>query len=389
MKKILRIVITGGPCGGKTSALGEITKTFKEQGFTIFVVNEAATELINDGIKPFGNENDRQELIDFQRIVLEEQLAKEKTRDMAANYCKNENVIILYDRGVLDNRAYLTDEEFKMLIDEKKITEAEILHRYDLVLHLVTAADGKEEYYVKSAVRTETVEEARQKDRRTMESWSNHPNLKIIGNDTLFDEKIKKAVNSIREFLGENEVIEQEKYKVEQSGIDFAILANYLSVHLLKEEIQQFVKNYNDNEDELYRKSTINGSSYYTCTKMKYNDKGPRTTMIKNITEEEYLDNLEKAEGKEITKTRYNFIHNGERYRMDFYNAPANLITLERDITSKNKKELPPFINEDNITVITNDKDFSDANICNVINEAREEAEVKKLHKKLNIKESK
>ena len=122
---------------------------------------------------------------------------------------------------------------------------------------------------------------------------------------------------------------------------------------------------------------------------MKYNDKGPRTTMIKNITEEEYLDNLEKAEGKEITKTRYNFIHNGERYRMDFYNAPANLITLERDITSKNKKELPPFINEDNITVITNDKDFSDANICNVINEAREEAEVKKLHKKLNIKESK
>lgn len=388
-KKILRIVITGGPCGGKTSALGEITKTFREQGFTVMSVNEAATELIDDGVKPFGNDNDKLELIDFQRVVLEEQLAKEKTRDFAAKACKNDKVIILYDRGILDNRAYLKDEEFKMLIDEKNITEAEILSRYDLVIHLVTAADGKEEYYERTRVRTETIEEARQKDRRTMESWSNHPNLKIIGNDTLFDEKIKKAVNSIREFLGENEVIEQEKYKIEIPGIDYSILANFLSVHLLKEEIQQFVKKYSNNEDELYRKSTIDGSSYYTCTKMKYNDNGPRTTMIKNITEEEYLDNLAEEQGKEITKTRYNFIYNGERYRMDFYHDPANLVTLERDITSKHKKSLPPFINKDNITVITNDRDFSDANICNVINEVREKVEVRKLHKKLNIKESK
>ena len=252
--KILRIVITGGPCGGKTSALGEITKTFREQGFTVMSVNEAATELIDDGVKPFGNDNDKLELIDFQRVVLEEQLAKEKTRDYAAKACKNDKVIILYDRGILDNRAYLKDEEFKMLIDEKNITEAEILSRYDLVIHLVTAADGKEEYYERTRVRTETIEEARQKDRRTMESWSNHPNLKIIGNDTLFDEKIKKAVNSIREFLGENEVIEQEKYKIEIPGIDYSILANFLSVHLLKEEIQQFVKKYSNNEDELYRK---------------------------------------------------------------------------------------------------------------------------------------
>ena len=389
MKEILRIVITGGPCGGKTSALGEISKTFRELGYTVFVVNEAATELINDGIKPFGNENDRQELINFQRIVLEEQLAKEKTRDMAAKGCKNDKVIILYDRGILDNRAYLKDEEFKMLIDEKKITEAEILSRYDLVIHLVTAADGKEEYYERSIVRTETIEEARQKDRRTMESWSNHPNLKIIGNDTLFDEKIKKAVNSIREFIGENEVIEQEKYKIEIPGIDYSILANFLSVHLLKEEIQQFVKSYNNNEDELYRKSTIDGSSYYTCTKMKYNDNGPRTTMIKNITEEDYQNNLRAVQGKEITKTRYNFIYNGERYRMDFYHDPANLVTLERDITSVNKKELPPFINKDCVTLITNDRDFSDANVCNVINEVRENNEAKKLLKKLSIKENK
>ena len=74
---------------------------------------------------------------------------------------------------------------------------------------------------------------------------------------------------------------------------------------------------------------------------------------------------------------------------MDFYHDPANLVTLERDITSSKKKDLPPFIDKDKITVITNDRDFSDANICKVINQVREKNEVKTLHKKLSIKENK
>lgn len=388
-KKILRIVITGGPCGGKTTAIEEITKLFREQGYTVLSVNESATELINDGVKPFGSDSDRLKLIDFQRIVLEEQLAKEKTRDMAAGYCSNDKVVILYDRGILDNRAYITDEEFKSLIDEKNITEAEILHRYDLVLHLITAADGKEEYYTtaNNKARTETPKEAIEKDRRTMEAWSTHPNQKIVGNDTLFDEKMKKVVNLIRDFLGENEVVDQEKYKIEVSGIDYATLSNFISVHMLREEIQEFVKSYDENEDEMYRKSTINGSSYYTYTKVKYQRDGTKTTVHKNVSEEEYLDNLHRANGKEITKTRYDFIYDGERYRMDFYHNPASLVTLERDITKKKKRNLPPFIKTSDISLITNDRDFSEANICNVINEVRGQVETKRLHKKLSIKD--
>lgn len=386
-KKILRIVITGGPCGGKTTAIEEISKLFREQGYTVLCVNESATELINDGIKPFGSDYDRLKLLDFQRIVLEEQLAKEKTRDMAAEFCENDKVVILYDRGILDNRAYISDEEFKSLIDAKNITEADILHRYDLVLHLVTAADGKAEYYTtaNNKARTETVEEAIEKDRRTMEAWSTHPNQKIIGNDTLFDEKMKKVVNIIRDFLGENEVLDQEKYKIELDEIDFAKLSNIISVHMLKEEIQEFVKSYEDDEDEMYRKSTINGSSYYTYSKIKYYPDGTKTTVHKNVSEDEYLDNLHRVNGKEITKTRYNFIYDGERYRMDFYHNPANIITLERDITNKKKNNLPPFIMANDIKKITNDRDYSEANICNVINEAREQNQARVLNRKIGI----
>ncbi len=385
MKKILRIVITGGPCGGKTTALEEISKIFRTQGYTVFIVNETATELINDGVKPFGNTEDKLELIDFQKMVLEAQLAKEKIRDYAAEHCKNENVVIIYDRGILDNRAYLKDEEFKMLIDEKGITESEILARYDLVIHLVTAADGKPEHYdlKTNKARTETIEEAIQKDRRTMESWSTHPNQKIVINDCLFDEKIQKVGNIIRGFLGENEVLNQEKYKIQIDQIDLVELANNQSVHMLKEDILEFVKSYGDDEDEMYRESIIAGSSHYTYTKIKYNSDGTKTTVHKNVSEEEFKENLSRIDGEPIAKTRYNFIYNGERYRLDLYHQPARLTTLERDVTKKNSQKLPKFITaKENIT---NDRFYSDANIYRVINEYRRQTKEESKQKKLNL----
>ena len=384
MKKILRVVITGGPCGGKTTALEEISKSFRTQGYKVIIVPETATALINGEIKPFGNDNDKIPLLPFQQIVLDMQLAKEKAADLAAESCLNDKVVILYDRGVLDNRAYITDDQFKTMIDKKGITEAQILSRYDLVLHLVTAASGKEEYYttLNNTARFETPEEAREKDKRTMESWSNYPNLKIIGNDCLFDEKIKRAVNEIRSFIGERQVINQRKYKI--ARINYRILSNYLKVHMLEEEITEFVTSYTKEFDELFRKSTIAGSSYYTCTRINYHEDGTKTTVHKNINEEIYEENKSKIQGEPITKIRYNFIYNGERYRLDEYGEPTNLTTLERDVTNSSIKELPNFIKIKE--EITNDRDYCDANIYTVINKMRKELEQKELCLKLELK---
>ena len=383
MKKILRIVITGGPCGGKTTALEEISKIFRTQGYTVMVVNETATELINDGVKPFGNELDKLPIIDFQTIVLEAQLSKEKVRDMAANACLNDNVVILYDRGILDNRAYLTDDEFKAMIDKRGITEAQILSRYDLVLHLVTAAQGQEKYYTtaNNTARIETPEEAREKDKRTMETWSNHPNLKIFGNDCLFDEKIHRVGNAIRAFLGENEVIEQRKYKV--SSINYRLLSNYLGVHMLEEEICEFATCYDIGFDELYRKSTISGSNYYIYTIIKYNPDGTKTTRHRNITEDDFNEQLGKIEDKPITKTRYNFIYNGERYRIDVYHD-TSLITLERDVTNSTNVELPNFVKVGE--EITDQRDYRDANIFKYVNQQRQESQKESMYQKLGLR---
>lgn len=50
--KIIKIVITGGPCAGKTTALSKIEKTFTELGYSVLFVPEEAIELDNKVIEP-------------------------------------------------------------------------------------------------------------------------------------------------------------------------------------------------------------------------------------------------------------------------------------------------------------------------------------------------
>lgn len=348
MKNILNIVITGGPCGGKTTALDEITKLLRSYGYTVYLVNESATELINDGIKPFGDY--KMELLDFQSLLLDVQIFKEDIRRKAALMCKNDKVAILYDRGILDNRSYITNEEFQELLDERNIKETDILSRYDMVFHLVTAAIGKEEYYTKSnnKARTESIEQAREQDHKTMESWKNHPSLYIINNDTLFDEKIEKVKNFVRTYLGEAEVVNHERYLIQKEDIDY----NKFTHLAVKEDIEEFVINYRNNDSFVYTKSIINDSNYYTCTINKYTGTGGKISICKQIRKDEYKDNLLKVDNRVIKKIRYNFIDNQERFKLDIYDS---LIILERDVADIKKKNLPFFIKKgQNITTNRN-----------------------------------
>ena len=65
-------------------------------------------------------------------------------------------------------------------------------NRYDAVLHLVTAADGAEEFYGKGTEsRYESISGARIKDRRVQEAYMGHKNWARIENcHKSFDRKI-------------------------------------------------------------------------------------------------------------------------------------------------------------------------------------------------------
>ncbi len=361
MKIIHNIVVTGGPCGGKTTVLDELTRFFRSEGYSVFVVSEVATELINDGVRPFGDY--KFSAFDFQTFVIKTQIFKEEIRLKAANDCPNDNVVIIYDRGIIDNRAYLTEEQFQETLRNENLKEANVLSRYDMIIHMVSAAIGKEEFYttLNNSARTETAEEAARSDRLTLNAWRNHPNLVVVNNDTLFEGKIQKVKNAVRSYLGEDEVIKQERYLVEYGDFDFDALIS--STSPVKEEIEEFVKLYGIEEDEMYRKSTIDGSSYYTHIKNRYLKDGSAVKCCKNIGEEEYFENLISAKSKPINKVRYNVIDNGERYRIDLYDLGyKRFIILERDVVDASKKELPSFVKK--AKDITDDRNYGEDSIC-------------------------
>ncbi|CAN0311784.1 unnamed protein product [Discosporangium mesarthrocarpum] len=55
---VYKFVMTGGPCAGKTTAMEAVSSHFKEKGFRVFTVPEAATLLFNNGISYLELEND-------------------------------------------------------------------------------------------------------------------------------------------------------------------------------------------------------------------------------------------------------------------------------------------------------------------------------------------
>ena len=202
-KKITRIVLTGGPAAGKTTLISRILKEFRqEDGWKVITIPETATELISGfGIRPFGN---CVSMEDFQYFVIEDQLHKERLALKAAQMVPEENVLIIYDRALLDDKAYITDEEFREVLASFGRTEEEVMGYYDAVLHLVSCAKGAEfAYNFGNEARYEPLEVAREKDDLTLRAWSKHPNLRVIDNSVNFEDKIARGLRAIYETIGE------------------------------------------------------------------------------------------------------------------------------------------------------------------------------------------
>ena len=60
-------MLTGGPCGGKTTGQAKLATFFENLGWKVFRVPETATVLMSGGIA-FGDLNEEQ-IFDFQVII--------------------------------------------------------------------------------------------------------------------------------------------------------------------------------------------------------------------------------------------------------------------------------------------------------------------------------
>lgn len=199
-RRIVRMVLTGGPCAGKTSAIDRLKSALEAKGWAVLVIGETATELISGGVAPWTLESN----LAYQSCQLALQIEKERIFSLAAAQMKGaEGILILCDRGCMDNRAYMTEEEFAAALLTLGETEETLLARYDGIFHLVTAAKGAECFYTlaNNAARTETAEAAALLDDRLLLAWQGHPCHRVIDNSTDFEGKLCRLVLAVEEAL--------------------------------------------------------------------------------------------------------------------------------------------------------------------------------------------
>eukprot|EP00011_Vannellida_sp_DIVA3-517-6-12_P009577 CAMPEP_0114608392 /NCGR_PEP_ID=MMETSP0168-20121206/2556_1 /TAXON_ID=95228 ORGANISM="Vannella sp., Strain DIVA3 517/6/12" /NCGR_SAMPLE_ID=MMETSP0168 /ASSEMBLY_ACC=CAM_ASM_000044 /LENGTH=402 /DNA_ID=CAMNT_0001819291 /DNA_START=22 /DNA_END=1227 /DNA_ORIENTATION=- len=207
-RRIFRIVLTGGPCAGKTTALSMISDHFSQRGWNVFRSPEANTVLVTGGVS-WASLNPEQ-IFSFQVNVLRTMMQMEDTfMDVARLSTTDAPFLILCDRGVMDPAAYNSKEDFIRMLDALGIDSVTKVkdERYDMVVHLVTAAEGAEAHYRldNNAARTESLDMAREVDFKLQRAWLGHPYFTIINNreQEPFKGKIWRAVNAISNRLGE------------------------------------------------------------------------------------------------------------------------------------------------------------------------------------------
>ena len=122
-KKIYKFVITGGPCAGKSTCMTWLSEKFKPK-YEVFIVPETATLTINAGYNILPDRFNAQQHCEVITNIMKYQLdmenyfyeiAKDETKD----------VIIITDRGMLDNFAYCKPEVKEMVLKKTgwKISE--------------------------------------------------------------------------------------------------------------------------------------------------------------------------------------------------------------------------------------------------------------------------
>lgn len=355
MKEIWHLVLTGGPCSGKTTAIATIEKELTARGYYVLIVPETATELISNGIRPFGNCLDN---FSFQKILFEKQLHKEMLYLKVAKSIPSSKVVIIYDRGLMDSKTYISSEDFNKMLEFFKTDEISVKDRYDAVFHLVTAADGAEEYYTleNNSSRTETPEQARALDKKGIENWTGHPHLRIIDNSTDFRQKINRLMAEVYAVLGDPVPVEIErKFLIQKPNLDD--ISKYVAITAVN-IVQTYLKSTDGSEVRL-RQRGINGNYFYYLTEKTAISNLKRIEKERKISEREYIESLNMADTslKQIVKIRICFVYMNQYFELDLYDFSDDKAIVEIELTSETTEvRFPKFLTM--IKEITDDLNY-------------------------------
>lgn len=366
------IVLSGGPCAGKTTALSLLKSNLMSFGYQVFIVPETATILIENGIRPnyFSIE-------EFQSNCIKMQIANENLfRDAADRYAKEhktDKVVIIYDRSLLDNFAYIDKKFVVNTFKENGLSYDEVLKRYDIILHLQTAAIGTNAYTTaNNEARTETKEEAREAERKTLAANKRHPNLHIITNKgKSFEEKIIEVLKKVYALVGiHTSPSEMErKFLIKKPTKQQLAKLNCTSVTEITQTYLRIVSNDSSSicEQRIRKRGTEKiGYSYYFAEKLE--DKNSPIKRVKReriISSKEYETFRSNTSNELYTlhKTRYCFVYENQFMELDIYPFDTRRAIVEVELNSlSDPVTLPDFL--DVIKEVTDDEYYKNHNLA-------------------------
>ncbi len=285
---IIKVALTGGPCAGKTTALVRIIEHFTGLGFQVYTLPEIPTMFIQAGVNYLTKNQDffyqaERSTLAFQ-IEMEDQFMQ-----MAA--LSGRDTLIVCDRGTMDISAYLQPETWQALLDEMGLNTVKLRDsRYDAVLHLVTAANGAEQFYTtaNNKARSEGIEQACALDKKIIKAWTGHPHLRVIDNEFDFEQKIHNVLTEISTVLGMPQPVETErKFVVEVVGeIPNAIESEITQTYLVSQP----------GTEARLRKRGWQGNYVYFHTTKQMVSESERIETERQITPKQYVRGYEEAD---------------------------------------------------------------------------------------------
>lgn len=227
----------------------------------------------------------------------------------------------------------------------------------------MTAADGAESFYTlaNNVVRTETPEQARVLDARTICAWLGHRHMFVIDNSTGFDEKVRRALEAMARVVDVSAPLEKEK--------KFKIL-NFTYDMLPKEAVKvEIVQDYLTKVGSMERRVRIwsinNSPIYFYTEKSETGEPGVRIEKERQISLEEYRSYIQQKNPlmQTVLKDRYCFIHAGRNLECDVYRAPLQKLRVV-EVELRDMDEQVVFPDSWEVVEVTNDPRFNNYSIA-------------------------
>ncbi|XP_064392263.1 TRPL translocation defect protein 14-like isoform X2 [Halichondria panicea] len=308
---LYKVVLTGGPCAGKTTTVARLRTFFENLGWKVYTVPEAATILLGGGVKY--SEVSPIQAQEFNRNILKTILQLETTFfEMAAE--DKRNVIVVCDRGTYDPSAFST-----------------VLIR--------------------------------------LQAWVGHPYYDVIDNSTDFESKIRRVIEVVCKRIGKQLGADiDDRLKAQSKKRKFLVKSLPDSSLFSKVEDFDVTHDYlltsNPQLQARVRKRGQNGYFTFTHTERRTMD-GKRVEQIMQLSDREYraLLNQRDPTHHPIHKKRKCFLWKGHYFQLDVFLEPCSqrcqdMLMLETYTTKQGDElELPDFL--EIVKEVTSDPHYS------------------------------